>query len=417
MIAREGLYYLKKAGLRRGCAAMFLHASRKLDPGIGALSIETLSRYDFRGSDLESNLRMCENWLGMRDRDFSSVNWFIPDFENVYGGGHHTVFRFAEYLSRKGIVNRFIVVDAASVDSDKREKAIGAAFPSMKGIDVIAGSTNRSVPYADVSMATAWNTAYHLLHFNNTQGKYYFIQDFEPMFYAAGSAYAMAEATYRFGFPAITCGLWLRDLYVRLYGQIAQDFTPCAEETLFWPAPDFPREKPGRVFFYARPTTDRRAFELGIMALTRLAKKYPSLEVVLAGWEGRYRTPFRARLLGNMTLEESAALYRQCDIGLCFSMTNLSLLPLQLMASGCLTISNHGPSVEWILKHRDNCILTYPSPSSVVESFEEVIDDFELRRSILRRGLETARSTTWDQEFEKICDFIVKGPNENGTNG
>ena len=37
----------------------------------------------------------------------------------------------------------------------------------------------------------------------NTKRKFYFVQDYEPLFYPASSRSALAEATYRFGMPAI----------------------------------------------------------------------------------------------------------------------------------------------------------------------------------------------------------------------
>lgn len=71
-------------------------------------------------------------------------------------------------------------------------------------------------------------------------------------------------------------------------------------------------------------------------------------------------------------------------------------IPLQLMASGCTTITNHGPTVEWLLRHKYNCILTSLTHSSILESFQEVMNNYELRRDIFKGGLETVRVISWD---------------------
>ena len=47
-------------------------------------------------------------------------------------------------------------------------------------------------------------TAYDVRNFHSTIHKCYFVQDFEPWFYASGSAASFAEETYRFGFVGIT---------------------------------------------------------------------------------------------------------------------------------------------------------------------------------------------------------------------
>ncbi len=58
------------------------------------------------------------------------------------------------------------------------------------------------LPASDVAICTFWVSAYFLLKFNKTKRKYYFIQDYEPLFYPGGATFALAESTYRFGFRA-----------------------------------------------------------------------------------------------------------------------------------------------------------------------------------------------------------------------
>jgi len=105
-----------------------------------------------------------------------------------------------------------------------------------------------------------------------------------------------------------------------------------------------------RVLFYARPETERRGFELGVLALSLVAKKRPEVEFVLAGFKNRsVDLPFPAILPGVLALAELGALYRSCDVALVLSHTNLSLLPLEVMACGCAVVSNEGPNTEWLL--------------------------------------------------------------------
>ncbi len=53
----------------------------------------------------------------------------------------------------------------------------------------------------DVVFATSWETAYAVFNLQGEQlHKFYFVQDFEPIFFGVGSRYMLAEATYKFGF-------------------------------------------------------------------------------------------------------------------------------------------------------------------------------------------------------------------------
>jgi len=79
------------------------------------------------------------------------------------------------------------------------------------------------------------------------------------------------------------------------------------------------------------------------------------------------------------------------------------------MASGCTPITNHGPNVEWLLKHNYNCVLTDTTPSTISESIEETMNDYELRKRIFNGGLETVRTTSWEREFDKVYDFMLRG--------
>src|SRR5207248_7472738 len=128
-----------------------------------------------------------------------------------------------------------------------------------------------------------------------------------------------------------------------------------------------------RVLFYARPETERRGFELGAFALSIVAKKLPEVEFVFVGCSPQLVDfPFRALFLGVVPISDLGSLYRSCDVALVLSHTNLSLLPLELMACGCAVVSNEGPNVEWLLT--DECVqFAKSSPRPLAEAIIELL--------------------------------------------
>ena len=68
---------------------------------------------------------------------------------------------------------------------------------------------------------------------------FYFVQDFEPHFYAHGSEYEFAENTYKMGFRGITAGDWLRDIMRNEYGMQADSFHFSYDDKVYQP-----KEKP-----------------------------------------------------------------------------------------------------------------------------------------------------------------------------
>ena len=164
------------------------------------------------------------------------------------------------------------------------------------------------------------------------------MQDFEPAFYPASSNAILAEETYRFGFHGLTAGPWLSTKLRRDYGMSCDSFDLGVDLEIY--RFDEAARRSG-VVFYARPDTPRRGFELGMMALELLARRQPEIEIHLVGQPIRWRHPGFAFVdHGHLAPTELAALYQSCAAGLVLSLTNLSLLPNELLAAGCIPVMN-----------------------------------------------------------------------------
>ena len=224
-----------------------------------------------------------------------------------------------------------------------------------------------SAPTAHISIATAWHTAYDVRNFQTTRHKCYFVQDYEPWFFPAGSLATFAEETYRFGFTGITAGTWLADMLHRDFGMTTHAVSFSYDRELYRV---LPRKNPEtkNIFFYARPNTARRSFELGVLVLAEVAKRHPDAIAVLAGADlSGYEIPFKHTNPGIVDLADLPALYAQCDVGLvlsfsicrcCRSSSWLAAFPwsatARLVPSGCsLTKSpclNVLPSWPWPMR-------------------------------------------------------------------
>jgi glycosyltransferase involved in cell wall biosynthesis len=335
-----------------------------------------------------------------------TIIWVIPHCSNIWGGGHYTLFRFIDHFSKKDNIKNVIFLydyQGQGKSIPELENELNKAF-STKKFKVI-GDFNL-LPPADIAIATTWQSAYYTLKMPASQ-KFYFMQDYESLFYAFGTQSIQANNTYTFGFKGITGGYWLRSIY-ESYGNTAQAYVFSADREIFYPAnPEQPvRDTVKKIFFYGRPSTPRRAHELGIAALELVANYYPDIEIVIAGLSDMPPTPFKSTLLGNLTLKETGELYRTCDIGIALSATNMSYLPVELMATGCPVISNNGPQLEWFCQNQHNALLAAPTPSAIFQAVQELIDSKELRQKLAENGLQTIQKTTWSNEMDKIFDYV-----------
>lgn len=354
--------------------------------------------------------------IGADTLDRKSINWFIPPVGKG-SGGHLNIFRFIRNLEDLGYKNRIVIVGEPQPKSAEVAKQnIHSWFFPLKA-DVYIHDRSE-IPAAFFAMATEWRTAYFVKRYLSCIYKCYFVQDFEPWFYPAGTDFIFAENTYRFGFYGFTAGTWLAKKLTEEYGMSAlslgfsfdRDLYACDATT----SPALKkRNTPQKVFFYARPPTTRRAFELGMLVLRDVIKKMPDALIVLAGWDMRgYKVPFKYENAGLVELDRLAQLYRQCDVALVLSFSNVSLLPLELMACGVPVVSNRAPYTEWLLND-ENSVLADPTIESLSKGVISVLENANLASRLRQGGLDFSSTTSWKLEAIKLSNGLENIANSN----
>jgi len=338
-----------------------------------------------------------------------TINWILAGITSAHGGLFN-IFRTIQQLEAWGHTNRIYVLGSLQMRSaEMREQVRKHYFP----IHAEIAALSEGIKDCDALLATSWPTAYAARGIGNTVAKFYFIQDIEYMFYAPGSLHEFAKQTYRFGFHGITAGSWISAVLKRNFGMDCTSFGFSFDRGAY--SHDGPSALPAskqRVLFYARPETERRGFELGILTLWLVAQKRPDVEFVLVGFPpGSLQLPFPAVFPGVLPLSKLAALYRSCDVALVLSHTNLSLLPLELMASGCIVVSNSGANTEWLLKE-DYARLAPLDPVRLSQTLIEVLEDDQMRNNLVAAGLAFAQSTDWSQEIKTIESAITAGSSD-----
>lgn len=369
--------------------------------------------FDFSTEELNKNNELIAR---SSEIEIKTVNWFLPDFDYAFYAGLYTIFRYANHMAvEKGVKNNFIIVGDTNTNRIKKE--ICRAFPKLSNSKVYSIPSQDQIykiPYADASIATLWTTAYFLLKFNNTKKKFYFMQDYEPLFYPAGATYAQAETSYRFNFFGLTNTVGLRNIYVNEYNGKAEYLTPCVDNSIFYPTEKIENKK-YKVFFYGRPGHPRNGFELGAMALRKLKEKLgDKVEIVTAGadWdESEHGVNGVINNLGRLKYEETGDLYRSCDVGLVLMFTkHPSYLPFELMACGTAVVSNYNPSTTWFLKNEENCILTDSSATRIAEAIMSILEDKEKREKIEKKAVEDMQimHTNWNEQLDKLFNYMEK---------
>lgn len=372
------------------------------------------SMFDFTKEDIDENAKIVNT---IYTGEVKSMVWFLQEFDYVFYAGLYTIFRTASYLQRKhGFEHTFVFV--ANTPAKVMMERIGAGFPELqncRAYSITSPNELSKIPSADASICTLWTTAYYSLKFNKVKRKFYFIQDYEPLFYPAGSTYAQTEATYRFGFDGVANTEGLKMVYENEYGGRAVSLDPSVDTNIFYPNTHRQyKKKQFTVFFYGRPGHPRNGFELGVEALKCLKRKMGNkVRIVTAG--ANYNTSLYGldgvvENLGRLQIEQTGDLYRNCDAGLVMMYTrHPSYLPYEMMACGCCVVSNYNAYTTWFLKDGKNSVVCEPSASSIAEAIEKILLDGDMRKKISEYAASQIldNNPQWDESLEKVAKFVL----------
>lgn len=324
-------------------------------------------------------------------------------------GGHQNLFRFIRFAEEAGHRCTIYLYSARggsiSIADTRAMVRASNGYADVKAEFVQYDSATGIHASAQALFATGWETAYPAYRDRSRARRFYFVQDFEPSFYPMGSESILAENTYRFGFHGITAGGWLAHTLSNDYGMRTEHFDFAVDKA------HYSVENRGRrdeVFFYARPVTSRRGFEFGVLALAEFARMKPDATINLAGWDvSNWELPFAFRNESVLDVTELNALYNRCAAGLVMSLSNMSLLPLELMSAGVAPVVNDGPNNRMV---SDNPYIEYVplSPRAIAARMVEVLD----RPDQTERALAMSRSVAdvnWSDSGRQFLEAFERG--------
>jgi O-antigen biosynthesis protein len=325
-----------------------------------------------------------------------NLNWLMTA-PNAGSGGHTTIFRIIGHLESNGYHNRVYFYDARLASIDQYVTALRDYYDFHGPVSRYDGTMED----AHGVVATSWPTAYGCYAARCSGKRFYFVQDFEPDFYAVSADRILAENTYHMGFHAITAGRWLAEKLATEFGMSADPFEFGCDTTSYF---DKGEPRTG-VAFYARPGTPRRGYELGMLALQLFATRRPDIEIHLYGGDVG-PLPFRAINHGVVAPQQLNDIYNRCFAGLSLSLTNVSLVPLEMLAAGCIPVVNEAHHNRMVL---DDPRVHYaaPTPQALSRGLEEIVAmpgfvDYS------RAAAESQRGARWDSAGEVVDRAIRK---------
>lgn len=333
------------------------------------------------------------------DKNGKKIAFIIPE-PMANAGGTRTILRLIRKTSRCG--NQVAVYVMPTANRFKSGVEL-AKFIKDNYFDIQSSVywNKDEIDECDAVIATFWLTAYFVKkNYNKARFHGYIIQDYEPYFYPMGAQYLKAYNSYKLGLTPITYGPKVAHIikdHFEIKDGIYLDFS--IEPSVYY---DNKSDRSKTVCFLGKPDADRRCYELGVETLKRLYELRPDISIMIYGAskECYGDLPFKYENKGMMSTTDLGDMYRTSRVGLCFSTTNPSLIPYEMMKCGLPVVDIDFNENEYNYGCKDNVILSEPNPETIANDIIRLIDDDILWQQQSKKGKEFVEPMPTDEELE-----------------
>lgn len=325
-----------------------------------------------------------------------------------YSGGTTSILRLASGLSDLKYEISYVVYNNQSI----KELEENARFNLSGYKGKIKKYTDCKSDEFDVVIATSWMSSYKLNDYNAY--KMYFVQDFEPYFFKVNERYYLAKTTYELGYHIVSLGKW----------NVNQIKKECLHTTSKLDYVDFPYEKSEYQYQQRdyKTYSAKRIFSLAVYVKEE-GKRIPNiilyilkkasqdlknegieLDINLFGLSNRYK-PIIGKNLGKLNKAELHELYKRCDFGMVASMTNISLVPYEMLATGLPVFEMKAGSFSDFLGNESAMLIDFDY-HSFVNRIKEVISEPRLIEEMISSAQKKMVSLSWPNTCRQFADIM-----------
>lgn len=347
----------------------------------------------------------------------NKIAFLIPGIDR-YSGGITSILRLGTYLQS-------MKYDISYVDvSDEKLKnlEINAKFNLLNYKGKIEKFKKTNYDSYDIVIAGNWYAVYFLNYYNAY--KMYFIQDYEPYFFKLDERYLLAKKTLELGIHIVSLGKWNIQQIKRECHTVSKlnwiDFPYEPNEYCSNTIKDYYSYKNKKVISIAVYTKEEgKRIPNIIQAVLKNAKESLAeygikLEVKFFGLKSSYKVSVGINL-GKLTKAELVDLYNKSDFGMVASMTNISLVPYEMLAVGLPVIEMKDGSYSSFLPEESALLIDF-NYSSLVKGIINAVENPSIIELRMIKAKKAIQNLSWEktaEQFSKIISDIDVEVNDN----
>lgn len=333
------------------------------------------------------------------DNGKKKIAWVIPH-PGKGSGGHRTIIQNVNALLKAGYdVDLYFEENGIATADSIREKINSYYEKCDAGVYMGVDELKRNY---DLLFATGWQTTEFVRRLSAKQ-KGYFIQDFEPWFFAMGDQYLITENSYKYGFSCVTIGKWLAHKMGEEYGNPVKYFPFCADLNNYKKLDNVKKEN--AICFIYQPEKPRRCDYIGLKALKIVKRMMPDLTIYLYGSNAEANFDFDCTNLNIIPITQCNELYNKCKVGICMSASNPSRIPFEMMAAGLPVVELYKENNLYDMPD-SGILLADTTPEDIAAAIIHIVKDEKLQEEMSKAGQKFMKDYPLEKGYEKFIEAI-----------
>lgn len=262
--------------------------------------------------------------------------------------------------------------------------------------------SDKTVRDADITIATAWPTAFKVAKLSKKKGeKYYFIQDYETWDNAE-----LVTQSYQMALNKIVISSWINNCLKRNLGIGPFPIVHNGLDLNVFHPVEVKNENHMINFLMLNHTLPKKGVKYGIEAYEKIVINHHNCKLRMFGMCGPDNLPDYVEYYQNPSKDKLLELYSMSDIFIFPSIEEgWGLTPLEAMACGCVVVGTNVGFVPELGRHKDNMMISAPGDvDTMVDNINEIIKKPELNKKIQSGAYKLVRMLDWSvsaEEFER----------------
>lgn len=331
-----------------------------------------------------------------------------------FHGGQTSILRLGTEFSKLGYKTAYAVYKPQSREEmqicakSNLEGFMGSLLTKDKLEDYVSGKKN-----VDIIIATSWDTVSAAKKISGY--KMYFVQDFEPYFYSYGELYLMAKKTYEQGLHMVSLGAWNKEMIEKLCkAASAVDVVDFPYEKSEYPEADRDynsyKDKKKLVFAVYLKIYGKRLpciVQYMMQEITEYFRRDGiELDVRYFG-EAKTFHAIGGTNYGMLSKAELSDLYREADFGITASLSNISLVPYEMLSTGLPLIEFEDGTFPYFFPE-NTAILSSISGFELYNKIKVCINNPHILYEHRRNAKKAMEQLSWKKTGEQFKEIVDK---------